>query len=234
MIGCFLCLPFASGTNVVITQGWQYSPDEVAIHPWISTHYGVDFACAWGTRVLVPANGVAVSSYHTYYMKDAQGRRIGYGLGLFVQIWHPQAKVFTSYSHLASVSEKIPYIAPVRDGGSWIPAAAIYVPLEKFLEQGVKVKRGDYLGEVGHTGLLLHDETPSNPPTTKADDPTWDPAGDHLHWECYKRTPDGLSKVQEARFDPFGLYSLREAYNLSCASDLLLAGHEGKPLWANE
>ncbi|OQB06249.1 MAG: Peptidase family M23 [bacterium ADurb.Bin212] len=233
-IATFLTLPFTMGTRVAISQGWLYSMDEVVIHPGITHHNGVDFACPWGTRVLVPADGVAVASYHTYYMGDFHGRLIGYGLGLFVQIWHPEAQLFTSYAHLSKASKEIPYISPVRQGDSWQPAAAIYVPLEVFLAQGVEVKRGDYLGEVGRTGLLLHDETPSNPPATKATDPTWDPAGDHLHWECYRRTLDGLRKDPEARCDPFGVYGLREAYNINKASGLLLAGPKGRPLWANE
>ncbi len=85
----FLTLPLARNTSPLeVSQGWLYSEDEKAIHPDIPTHFAVDFPAKWGTPVYAPADGVAVASYHTYDMTDAKGRTIGYGLGLFVQIWH--------------------------------------------------------------------------------------------------------------------------------------------------
>jgi len=232
----FLTIPLAKDTPALkISQGWLYSPDEESIHPGIPTHFAVDFPEPWGTPVYAPADGVAVASYHTYDMTDAKGRTIGYGLGLFVQIWHEEEKVYTSYCHLSGVNDKlIPYIAPALENGSWQPRDAIYVTVEQFKKNAKPVKKGDLIGFIGYTGLRLsYTETPVNPPTVNPKiDKTWDPAGAHLHWEMYTRTEDGSKK--DKRYDPFGLYAEREKYGdvFTKAMGLILAKPDGSPQFA--
>ena len=219
-----------------ISQGWIYSQDENVIHPDILTHFAADMPEPWGTRVYAPANGVAVASYHTFDMIDSKGRTIGYGLGLFVQIWHEEAGVYTSYCHLSGINnELIPYIPPTLEDGSWQPRNAIYLPVADFKKIAKPVRRGDLIGYIGYTGLRLgYDEIPANPPMVDPNiDKTWDPAGAHLHWEVYTRTANGLKK--DKRYDPFGIYGEREKYaNVFVKTQgLILASPDGSPVFAH-
>jgi murein DD-endopeptidase MepM/ murein hydrolase activator NlpD len=229
----FLALPLAKNVSPLkVSQGWLYSEDEKSIHPDIPTHYAVDFPVAWGTEVYAPADGMAVASYHTYDMTDSKGRIIGYGLGLFIQIWHEGPQLYSLYAHLSGVNDKlVPYMAPTLEGGNWQPRKALYVPIEEFKKNAKPVKRGDLIGHAGYTGLRLgYDETPANPVSVDPKkDKTWDPHGSHLHWEVYTRTPDGGAK--DKRYDPFGLYAEKKQYAevFQKAQGLILANPDGSP-----
>lgn len=232
----FLTIPLAkAGAKLEISQGWVYSEDERSIHPGIPTHFAVDFPAPWGTPVYAPADGVALSSYHTYDMVDSQGRTIGYGLGLFVAIWHDKQQLYTSYSHLSGVNDKlVPYIQPSLENGNWQPRRALYISVETFKTMAKPVKRGELIGYIGYSGLRLgYPEVPSNPPKI---DPTvnktWDPHGAHLHWEVYTRTTDGGKK--DKRLDPFSFYGQREKYAdvFTKAQGLILANSDGSPQFA--
>jgi murein DD-endopeptidase MepM/ murein hydrolase activator NlpD len=231
----FLSIPLARDIPTLkISQGWEYSEDERNIHPEISRHFAVDFPGAWGTPIYASANGLAVASYHTFDMIDSQGRTIGYGLGLFVQIWHEESKLYSMYAHLSEVSQDIPYLPPVLENGNWQPRRALYVSVETFKRNAKPVKRGDLIGKMGYTGLRLdYPELPANPPTVNPiKNKTWDPHGAHLHWEVYTRTPDGGKKDQ--RYDPFGIYGERGLYGdvFTKASGLILAMPDGSPQFA--
>jgi len=231
----FLSIPLAKDAPTLrISEGWIYSEDEGLIHPVILTHFAVDLRAEWGTPIYAPADGLAVASYHIYDMVDAYDRVIGYGLGLFVQIWHEEAKLYSSYSHLSRISETIPYIPPTLEGDSWQPRRAIYVPINVFKGQAKPLKMGDLIGYIGYTGLRLgYKEVPANPPSVDSDrDKTWDPNGAHLHWEVFSRTPDGSKKKD--RYDPFGIYGEREEYVgiFTKATGLILANPDGSPQFA--
>lgn len=238
----FLAEPFdhalAASGQLSISQGWIYSPDEKEIHQNIPTHFANDIPLPWGTPIYCPADGLAVASYHTYDItNDKTGQKIGFGLGLFVQIWHEKAAIYTLYAHLSNKGATIPYIEPTLENGSWQPRAAIYLPVNEFKKKAVALKRGAILGYVGHTGLRNgYTETPACPATV---DPktqkTWDPHGDHLHWEVYRRVPDGTVKDPNARFDPHGLNAEREKYTdvFKRASGLILANPDGSPQFAH-
>lgn len=217
----FLIVPLQEKerATVTISQGWKYADDERRLHPGIPTHFGIDFRCKRGTPVLAPADGVCFGSCHLFYLDDLfKGKRIGFGLGHFVVIWHPQTQVYSLYAHLERINgDIVPYFKPVAKGDGWDPSV-IYQSVGAILamknEQGQTpepVKRGQVIGYVGDTGLtLLGDgETPDFRPDPEQF-PTWDPAGPHLHWEVYTRTADGARK--DKRFDPFDLYGECDTY----------------------
>lgn len=204
----FLSVPLESKVRdtVVITEGYDYL-QELSLHPSVKRHYAVDFQVRRGTPVLAAADGYAFASYHLVYLEDRfQGKRMGFGLGRFVQIWHPQAGVYTLYAHLGQIDSSVRYHQPVRLDEGWDPAK-LYVPVEEFLKLAAPVKRGQRIGTVGTSGLsLLGDgEHPNN-----VNLPTWDPAGPHLHFEVYTRGANGRGKV--LRWDPFGLEQTSPAY----------------------
>lgn len=219
----------------VISQGWLYNLGEIAHHPLVRTHNGVDIPEPWGTPVYAMARGVAVVSYHTHDIEDAQGRKIGFGLGLFVAMWHEGPQLYSLYAHLSGVNDKLPYIAPEEDAkGDWQPRKALYVPVATFVKNARWVNRGDLIGYIGYTGLRDgYPETPANPPTV---DPkvnmTWDPAGPHVHVAVFTRTPDGGSKDEQ--YDLYGMYAERGAYGdvFTKARGLILADADGSPLFA--
>ena len=240
----FLALPLAKATpDLSISQGWLYSEDERSIHPVIPVHYGVDVPLPWGTPIFAAADGWAVASYHTNDIVDSQGRTIGFGLGLFVQIWHEEPELYSLYAHLSGLNEAhfsaingcfIPYIEPVLEGGSWQPRGGLYLPVDEFIGQAEPVIKGDLIGYAGYTGLRLdYDETPAYIPNIDpAMHKTWDPHGSHLHFEVYTRTPDGAMK--DKRYDPFGLYGERDQYAdvFTKAHGLILANPDGSPQFA--
>lgn len=226
-------LPIArSAPNLKISQGWIYSQDEFVIHPDIPVHFAVDFPEPWGTPVYAPADGWALSSYQTYEIKDANGRTIGYGLGHFVQMYH-WAGLYSSYAHLSGINPKIPFFSPTLKDGNWQPTV-IYTTIAEFKKKAQPVKQGDLIGYVGYSGLLLRPETASCPPQINPEtDPTWDPAGAHLHWEIFTRTPDGATK--DKRFDPFGIYGEQGKYDnvFKKAMGLILPSPDGSPEFAH-
>lgn len=240
----FLAIPLAEDGPRAISQGYEYSKDEISFHPEITRHFGIDFKAKWGTPVYAPADGLAVASYHTHYLDSPKKGSIGFGLGLFIQIWHEEAKLYSMYGHLAAIDETaIPYIPPTFNAQTqeWEPRQALYVPLGQFKKQAKPVKRGDLIGLIGYTGLFLDKENEASLIMKDSQKPplfdpkkvkTWDPHGAHLHWEIYTRSADGLKK--ETRLDPFGIYAKREEYGsvFKKAQGLIIGNPDGTPLFA--
>lgn len=225
----FLSVPLEKGFSFHITQGWEYGDDERVIHPDIKTHFAVDFAAERGTPVYAAADGFAIASYHLAYIGEWQGKRIGFGLGKFVQIWHPNAGVFTAYCHLENIADTLTdyFIAPEErqseQGIIWYPVI-VNRPLAEIIPLSKEVKKGELIGYIGDTGLSWdYDETPDLRPDPLLN-PTWDPAGTHLHFEVYDRGEDGNKKN---RYDPFDLYVEAERYQN--ADGTLNSGQT--PLW---
>lgn len=222
----FLSLPFKEGTKLEITEGWFYSDEEKAIHGY-EKHYGVDFATDRGTPVLATADGFALSSFHSAWAnKTYKDEKVGFGLGRFVQIWHPEAKVYTMYGHLERIENGIPYYEPVKQGDMWNPTV-VNQSVEAMLKKVKPVKRGDVIGYVGDTGLAWgYEETPTMRPDPKQF-PSWDET--HLHFEVYDRDEQGRKKN---RYDPFDLYGQAQAYQAMPARGLWLFGKNSQPQFA--
>ena len=74
--------------------------------------------------------------------------------------------------------------------------------------KSIKVRRGEYLGRVGRSGLgqffpNLKGEIDEFETPTKYNPYSWDSS--HLHLEVYRRNEKGI-KIPTERWDPFGWY----------------------------
>src|SRR5690606_9328496 len=143
----FLYLPFRKIDKVKITEGWYYSSGEQRIHGH-KIHYGIDFAADRGTPVLAAAPGLALSFYQLGYSGKYKGKRVGFGFGNYVQIWHPQANCFTLYAHLDAIAPYIPYIPDIKKDDEEISGVRS-LTLAKIKKQGLNIKRGTVIGWMG-------------------------------------------------------------------------------------
>jgi murein DD-endopeptidase MepM/ murein hydrolase activator NlpD len=230
-INPFLTLPVKQ--QVVITEGWNYDA-EVKFHPDTQIHSAVDFQAPRGTPVFAAADGLAVQSFHTSYLdkpyvdESGKSHRLGFGIGHFIQIWHPEQQVFTSYCHLEKVDPAVPYVAPTGEHGLYAPAV-VYLPLDEMLKSCKPVKRGQLIGYIGDTGLS--DNYEESPDVTRDHGklPTWDPAGPHLHFEVYTRNAVGR---KDQRWDPYGIYGKASNYasgKPATTGNLWLIDNQGRP-----
>jgi hypothetical protein len=102
-----------------ITEGYVYSRQERALHGKY-LHYSIDYSTDWAEPVYAAASGYATASYHrlTLQHKDKtirtfQGKPLGNGYGLFVQIYHPEnicgvkGGRITQYGHLCGISKSL-------------------------------------------------------------------------------------------------------------------------------
>ena len=198
----------------------------------MKTHYAVDFDAPRGTPVYASAAGFAVTSLHIAYGRQYQGKRIGYALGRFVQIWHPGQKVYTQYAHLDRVASGVPYIAPQRtktgSGTSLYDPTIVYRPVSEFLKVAKFVRKGQLIGYVGDSGLSWgYDEGLKRPDPAKY--PSWDET--HLHFEVFDRDEKGK---KDHRYDPFGIYGDGADYVswIQTTKGLWLKDGAGKLRWA--
>jgi murein DD-endopeptidase MepM/ murein hydrolase activator NlpD len=203
----FLYLPLKR-TDYQITEGWRYSEEEKNIHG-VSGHGGIDFSVPRGTEVLSAADGWAIASYYWKSLKNQDGsqrtlkdKEIGMGLGYFVQIYHPQENLYTSYGHLDRVSEEIPFHRPIERNGVFWPVGHKVKPENLPHYKYAKfVKTGEVIGFVGDSGLTWgYRDYPQRPDPNKY--PSWD--GIHLHFEVFNRVG---SRGNKKYFDPFGIKS---------------------------
>lgn len=226
----FLYLPFSSETPFEeITEGWLYSAAEQAVHGY-KTHYAVDFKAPLGTPVYAAADGLSVASSHFVYLQRFhEEKQVGFGLGNFVQIWHPEAKLFTQYGHLER-SADIPYLNPVPKGDGWDPVPAYRHLSGEILAKAKPVKRGDLIGWVGDSGCSWgYKEMPGQPRPDPQQFPSWDET--HLHFEVFDRDAEGK---KQTRLDPFDIYSQAEAYKglKPGLKGLWVVYQEGRPQFA--
>ena len=119
----FLRLPFAK-QKYHITEGYYYSDQEKAIHGF-ENHGGIDFALKRGTPVFAAADGMAIFSYFSYPLNRDnkpilyKNKQVWYGLGYFVQIYHPKQKLYSSYGHLESIAQEIKFHNPRKLGENY-------------------------------------------------------------------------------------------------------------------
>ncbi len=198
-------LPFAFPTLYQITESWLYSAEERAIHGY-SNHGSVDFAVPRGTPIYAAADGYAVASTHLSPLSRSYNNTqpVGFGLGEFVQIWHPEQGVYTSYSHMGDQADTIPYFEPSCSNGFCDPKV-LYNSTDYIQKVGKFVTRGELIGYAGDSGLALGE---TELPQSGRVHPSWDEV--HLHFEIYTRNADTYGKAR--RYDPYGIYGRLDQY----------------------
>lgn len=242
----FLTLPFkqtdAPRGKLAVNEGWYYSPEEMAVHDK-PLHRGIDWPRKRETPVVAAADGYAVRSFQLADTEETyKGKKVGFSLGEFVEIWHPKQKLYTMYAHLQKADDGVPYVTTEQlSETTWEPTG-IYVRSAEFMQKAVEVKRGQVIGYVGDSGIGWGYSDSFNTNTKHVNErnantlPSWDET--HLHFEVYSRTSDG--RYKDERFDPFGLYdfitSTRNPYGKTLleANTLWLSNNQGQPLYADE
>lgn len=224
-----------------VTEGWKYRR-ELEVHKTPAIHSAVDCQAKRGTPVRAAADGWAVASYHTSFLPDLyKGKKLGYGLGWFVEVMHPlqDRDVFTTYNHLDHLAEGIPFFEPSEKDGLFVPDV-VYEPFRKVLAEGFRsgdkilkpvfVRRGQIIGYVGDSGLSWGYPESWKRARDYKTEISWDPAGPHLHFEVFTRNEKGLKAL---RWDPFGLYTTDEAYKSGKPgpNGLFILNKKGKPLF---
>lgn len=203
----FLYLPFKE-SNYRITEGWHYSEEEKNIHG-SSGHGGIDFAFPRGTEVLVAADGWAISSYFCRLLKNEDGtpriylgKEVSMGLGYFVQIYHPQVGLYSTYGHMNKIVDEIPFHKPVKRGSTLWPVGHKIKPEDLPKYKFAKfIRKGTVVGYVGDSGLTWgYQDYPQRPNPDNY--PSWDET--HLHFEVFSRVG---SRRNKKYFDPFGIKS---------------------------
>ncbi|MEK7571234.1 MAG: M23 family metallopeptidase [Patescibacteria group bacterium] len=245
----YLTLPFRKvdvGGLYDITEGWIYSDEEQAIHGFVS-HNGIDFAIPYGTPVVAPADGYAMSSYHTFWLRDENGEILTYlgkplrfGLGNFVQMYIPSANRYIQMAHLSDVDLAIPFSLPFENEGDWVPTNhTLSVPALKESPQYVQVRKGQVLGKVGYSGLSWGYEDYQAGATRPVQiDPSVNQSWDepHIHFEDFWRHQTEAYKM--ANRDPYGIYSTAEDYptparrGVRMLTPLFYRGTDGLPRFA--
>lgn len=197
----------------VITEAWLYSPAERSIHGSVQ-HGAVDFADKRGTPIYAAADGYAISSTHLSVLsKMYEGKAVGFGLGEFVQIWHPEQGVYSTYSHLQKVADNIPYFKPHCENDACDPVV-VYHNTDYIKKRGVFVKQGDIIGYMGDSGLSWGYNEEPRVERNLAKKHSWDEV--HLHFEIFTRNDSTFFKAK--RYDPFGIYGRLGQYSESSYS----------------
>ena len=221
----YLTLPFRERDlkgQYQITEGWEYSAEEQAIHGQ-KIHLGIDFAVPYGTPVVAPFDGFAMSSYHAHWLMEGDRKRlyqeepIRFSLGYFVQVYNPRVNRFIQLAHLSDIDPSIPFSKPVYDKeeDNWNPVNHT-LTIEQLINHTMvaAIKRGDPLGRVGFSGLALgkeqieYIEEAERPLVLDKPIRSWDEP--HVHFEeTFRNQKTG---AKEGQRDPYDLYTTFENY----------------------
>ena len=245
----YLTLPFRESDlrgEYDITEGWIYSQEEQAIHGLVN-HNAVDIFVPYGIPVVAPTDGYAISSYHTFWLRDEsgrtksyQGKSLRFGLGYFVQIYVPSVNRFIQMAHLSDIDPSIPFSVPIPNGEDWNPTNHnLKIADLKTNSKVVEVNKGNIVGRVGFSGLAWgYKDYISGEQRPVQIDPaiqkSWDEP--HIHFEDFWRDQSTGQKI--ANRDPYGIYSIREDYptpirkGISGKDSLFLTGNNSLPSFA--
>lgn len=196
-----------------ITEGWIYSNQESSIHG-TKEHLGIDYSCPRGTKIFAAASGWAVASYRcrklidktTGKPKTYKGKEITNSRGNFIQIFHPETQLITSYFHLVKIANSIPLTPPFRKGEELDTEVLSISPNEydKY-KHAVWIKQGAIIGFVGDSGLTWgYNDYPKRPDSKKF--PSWDET--HLHFRVHTQSETGEENV----LDPYAIWKNFKSY----------------------
>lgn len=245
----YLTLPFGkedfSKSTYSITEGWRYSRQEQKIHGY-AIHGGIDYQAPYGTVIVAPCDGYAISSYFSFPIKNGDsvkridGKQVYFGLGYFVQIYNPEVNRFVVLAHLSEVDPSIPFSLPTFKDNIWAPTSH-NLKINELTDHPyvVQIKRGDVIGKLGYSGLRWgyeeYIEGSSRPVVideTKCisfDEP-------HVHFEEYWR--DQKTEVKGYQRDPYDIYLTARNYPtpkhkaLIGREPLFILGSDGLPIFA--
>jgi len=145
-----------------VSEGWMYS-QSLADTTGFTFHGAVDYMLPYGFPVVAPCDGIAVSSYYSYRLKQANGEvrkykgvAMNFGLGYFVQIFNPEQKRYVQIGHLSDISPAIPFSPSIKVADKWLPTNnTLPLSVLKTSPFAIEVKRGEQIGNVGYSGLIL-------------------------------------------------------------------------------
>ncbi len=223
----FLRSLFEPDIEPVIASGFEYDPDEVALHG-VKFHGAIDLDVPRGTKILAPADGYYLSTYGEFLTRHEDGlprqiggRKVYYG-SFMIQGWHKHGR-YTQYAHVDWVNPKIPYYLPIKivdEGGK--PTAdlkhnpILRAPVAEYRKSGVAtlIRAGEIIGEVGMTGCGLGETCYSSAKFMADGRPDFRGVNytyytePHLHFVAFAgREP----RSRHARLvDPFGIYGQAE------------------------
>lgn len=176
----FLGPVFEPSIDPTIATGYNYHPEEVALHG-VESHKAIDFDTDRGAKIIAPADGYYIASYGEVALTNDDGsprtqtrasvvkHNPGYAklhlppgdgpwpvyFGSFViQGWHPNGR-YTQYAHVDWVNPAIPYYAPTtEDNGDIVYSRFLRAPVAEYRksDKAVWLKAGEIIGEVGMTG----------------------------------------------------------------------------------
>lgn len=248
MTNKYLALPFLSDVGTYqITEGWMYSRAEKAIHG-LKIHAGIDFYVPYGTVVVAPCEGIAISSYHSFPIlqengqtKRLEGKQVYFGLGYFVQIYVPQEARFIQLGHLSEINNSVPFSIPTFDKGVWTPTNHTLKQKEMAGNPMVtKVKRGQILGKVGFSGLRwgYNDYKQGSKRPVLLDTAKYQSYDEpHVHFEEMGRDETGKKGWQR---DPYDIYLSARNYptpkrNRTIGDEpLFIIGSDSLPIFADQ
>lgn len=197
----------------------MYSRAEKGVHG-AKVHGAIDFHVPYGTTVVAPCDGLAISSYHSFPIKEENdqtkqlnGKDIYFGLGYFIQIYVPEISRYVQLAHLSEIDNSIPFSVPKLEKEVWNSTNHTLKPEEmENNPKAVRVRRGQTLGKVGFSGLRWgYDDYEQGADRPVALDTSRYVSYDepHLHFEEMGRDDTGKKRWQR---DPYDIYLTARNY----------------------
>lgn len=236
----FLNLPFSKHELTKQLQehphedflGWLYNITEWYVYNvwglhWYKLHAGVDYHLPYWSNIYAPCNWFVTSGYNfqratndEWVIREKDWQNISYWLGYCVQIYHPQTQLFFLFWHLSYIARQIPFQEPFlcKDDfwNSMYSAEWLRISLEEKqaingLKWRRKITRGQFIWQVGLTGLQVEDSFPD-----KIEKPR-DTIGysdfmytlPHIHFQAFTRDEKWN---RQTPLDPYDLYDFSSVY----------------------
>jgi hypothetical protein len=233
-----------------IAEGWIYSKEELSITHVNPLHGGIDFDVPYGTPVVAPADGYALSSYNTAVIKDEEGnariykgKPISLGFGYFVRMYIPSVNRLVTMGHLSNIAPNINFVLPTNEAGTWKSNSLSKMSSTEWMSNpfATYIKKGTVVGYVGYSGLTWgYDDYKEGAIRPVVIDQnkyvSWDEP--HLHFEEEGINPD-TGEIGWQR-DPYAVYGTSDKYpspknKLQTGKDpLFILNKEGLPVFADD